>query len=243
MIVVVGSVRGSPGATSWSLLLAAAWPAGLAGERVVLEADPDGGVLGARHGLGVDPGVVSLLAAARHEPGVTVEDHGRRVGDVWLVPGPEAPGRARRVWSSSADALAMRVALDDRLWVVDVGRLNETNPSKAFVDAATFTLVVSSDRTEDLVALPDRLAALAASAVRLGVLVIGTAYPRPELVGFLGLRDVWTVRSSADLVPVSGQVLAVGRSRRSWVWREALEVAAAIADVALSPVPTGRGVS
>ena len=34
-------------------------------ERVVLEADLSGGVLGARYGLGVDPGVVSLIAALR----------------------------------------------------------------------------------------------------------------------------------------------------------------------------------
>ena len=45
------SVRGSPGVTSWSLLLAAAWPAEYVVERVVLEADCDGGVLGARYGF------------------------------------------------------------------------------------------------------------------------------------------------------------------------------------------------
>jgi hypothetical protein len=56
MIVTLGSVRGAPGVTSWSLLLAAAWPSMSAPERVVLEADPAGGVLGVRYGLGVDPG-------------------------------------------------------------------------------------------------------------------------------------------------------------------------------------------
>ena len=81
MIVTVGSVRGSPGVTSWSLLLAAAWPAGPAVDRVVLEADPDGGVLGARYGLGVEPGAVSLIAALRRSRG------GGAGG------GPRSPGR------------------------------------------------------------------------------------------------------------------------------------------------------
>src|SRR5262249_18674232 len=54
VIVTVCAVRGAPGATTWSLLLAGAWPAGLGVQRVVLEADSSGGVLGARYGLGVD---------------------------------------------------------------------------------------------------------------------------------------------------------------------------------------------
>lgn len=49
MIVTLGSVRGSPGVTSWCLLLAAAWPEALGSERVVLEADVDGGVLAIRN--------------------------------------------------------------------------------------------------------------------------------------------------------------------------------------------------
>ena len=81
MIVSLCSVRGSPGVTSWSLLLAAAWPGEYAAERVVLEADCDGGVLGARYGFGVDPGVVSLIAALRRADShaVDVSVHARRV--------------------------------------------------------------------------------------------------------------------------------------------------------------------
>ena len=67
MIVVLGSVRGSPGVTSWSLLLATAWPVESGTERVVLEADAAGGVLGARYGWGVEPGLASLAAALRTE--------------------------------------------------------------------------------------------------------------------------------------------------------------------------------
>lgn len=94
MIVSFSSVRGAPGVTSWTMLLAAAWPLdhGTAA-RAVLEADPDGGVLGTRYGFGVDPGAVSLIASLRSanpaDSTVPVEDHGRLVSEsMWVVPGP-----------------------------------------------------------------------------------------------------------------------------------------------------------
>ena len=45
MIVVLSSVRGAPGVTSWCLLLAAAWPDDLGRERAVLEAEHHRGYL------------------------------------------------------------------------------------------------------------------------------------------------------------------------------------------------------
>ena len=66
-LVVVGSVAGSPGATRLAIGLAAAWPdAGR--RRVVVEADPDGGRLGAELGVGVEPGLMALALAARTAP-------------------------------------------------------------------------------------------------------------------------------------------------------------------------------
>ena len=44
MIVALGSVRGAPGVSAWSMLLAAAWPESCDVERIVLEVDVDGGV-------------------------------------------------------------------------------------------------------------------------------------------------------------------------------------------------------
>src|SRR3954447_20330643 len=114
MIVTLSSVRGSPGVTSWCLLLGAAWPPALGSERVVLEADVSGGVLGARYGLGVEPGAVSLLASLRRDgDAVEVEGRGRRVADgVWVVPGPEAAEQAAAVWGPTAEAVAPRLADD-----------------------------------------------------------------------------------------------------------------------------------
>ena len=63
-LVAVGSVAGSPGATRFALGLAAAWP-DPSRQRVVVEADPDGGRLGAELGVGAEPGLMALALAAR----------------------------------------------------------------------------------------------------------------------------------------------------------------------------------
>ena len=87
MIVALGSIRGAPGVTSWAVLLAAAWPPEFQIERVVLEADPAGGVLGARYGLGVEPGVAAFLASLRRNDAelLDVEPFARMVDNhVWV---------------------------------------------------------------------------------------------------------------------------------------------------------------
>ncbi len=47
-IVAIGSLRGSPGATTMAVALASVWDRPRAGAPLVVEADPDGGVLAAR---------------------------------------------------------------------------------------------------------------------------------------------------------------------------------------------------
>src|SRR5438067_13781310 len=65
-LVVLGSVKDAPGATTLSVGLVAGWPQPGA---VLLEADPDGGDLAARFGHHPDPGLFSLAAAARSGTG------------------------------------------------------------------------------------------------------------------------------------------------------------------------------
>ena len=148
MIVVLGSVHGSPGVTSWSLLLAAAWPVESGTERVVLEADAAGGVLGARYGWGVEPGLASLAAALRrNENNVDVGEHGREVvPGLFVVPAPETAERTSAVLRACSDELAERLANDGRVWFVDVGRLDERAQMMGFVERAAATLLVSSGR-------------------------------------------------------------------------------------------------
>lgn len=234
MIVTIGSNRGSPGSTSWSLLLAAAWPAEYGLERVVVEADAAGGVIGARYGLGVDPGTVSLTAGLRRSDGaVPVEAHGRLLAEgLWVVPGPESAEQAAGLWENSARDVADRLVADERLWLVDAGRLTSDSPATAFASRSLYTVLVSSSATEHLVAIPSRVNALqSACGARLGVLLIGPASnPAAELRTFLGVSDVWTVDHLPDLADTVGAVM-VGkpRARRSLAWRQAVSTASEIA--------------
>jgi hypothetical protein len=168
-----------------------------------LEADPAGGVLGARYGLGVDPGVVSLIAALRRADRIDVAAHGRQMASgLCVVPGPESGEQARAVWHGSTDTVAARLAADDRVWLVDVGRLDAGSPVVSFGWLSTLT-----------------------------VLVVGSAgHDTTKLGEFFGTGLVWSVRADNDLVAVVGAVLSGAvKARRSWAWRTALDLAATIA--------------
>ena len=245
MIVTLGSIRGAPGVTSWSLLLAAAWPAEFDVECVVLEADVDGGVLGARYGLGVDPGAVSLTAALRRtHDHVPVEAHGRLLPcGLWVVPGPENAEQAAGLWDESAQAVADRLVADDRVWLVDAGRLTKSSPALAFAARSQFTVLVSRAEPEHLVAIPSRAAALHTTCgERLGVLVVGrVSHPLDELREFLGVSEVWTVGAEIDIRATTGGVLSGrARARRAVAWREALSTAARLAALTVAPAARER---
>jgi hypothetical protein len=200
-------------------------------------------VLGARYGLGVDPGVVSLIAALRRTDRIDVAAHGRQMtGGLCVVPGPESGEQARAVWHGSTDTVAARLAEDERVWLVDAGRLDAGSPVAAFGWLATLTVLVVGAAMEDLVQVPSRVAWLQSHGAHVGVLVVGAAGHEPtELGEFFGTGLVWSVRADHDLVPVVGAVLSGAlKARRSWAWRTALDLAATIATH--TTIPTDRTV-
>ena len=236
MIVAFTSVHGAPGVTTQTLLNAAAWPADLGTDRVVLEADPDGGVLGARYELGVDPGVVSLVSATRRVDGpLAVDEHGRCVAPgLWVVPGPENAEQATAVWSAGAETVAARCAIDEHVWLVDCGRLRGHLANVAFFRHAAQIVVVSGCRREDIVPLPaavDRLTALSRSgAAGVAAVFVGRLDYRPhEMAEFLGADVLGVVAADDDALTLAASAAAGGRGRRSLLWRSALETAAELA--------------
>ncbi len=245
MIVTLGSIRGAPGVTSWSLLLAAAWPNDPEVERVVLEADLAGGVLGARYGWGVDPGVVSLISRLRRDEGglaSPIDKSARLVGDgVLVVPGPETGEQARSVWRTDTALVAGRLAEGAQVWFVDVGRFDGTSPSVGFVDAAAATIVVCGGRPEDLVQVPPRIRATKSRCGHVGLLVTGPcSYSVDELAAFSGADAVWLARETDDLAEAAGTALTESRARRrSWLWRQALEIAAELSAMTVRVSPVG----
>ena len=234
MHVVFSSVSGSPGTTSWAMLSAAAWPADYGVERVVLEAARDGGVLGARYQLGVEPGVSTLAAVVRrHVPGdpLPVAEFARQVGPgLWVVPQPESAEAAATIWSS-VSAVASAIAGDPRVWVVDAGRLGPGGFGMAFAAQSSLAVVVSGVGEESLVQLPARVQSLQRAGALVAVLVVGKLrHSVQELGAFAGTGLVWSVAAERDLPAWVAAVLSGGRARRGWVWRQAVEVAAEIAE-------------
>ena len=234
--MAMGSIRGSPGVSSWSMLLAAAWPEHADIERVVLEADLDGGVAGARYGVGVEPGAEVLVSDLRHvgDPSVPLATTARSLGSgAWLVPGPESSEATRRLWSAdrAAESVAASLGADRaRVWFCDLGRVTPGSPTLPFLSEASVTLLFSRDQPADLIQLPTRVKSLQSTTVEVGVVVVGApAYNRGELSQFFGCRQVWIVPAHEELVELSRQVWTNKKARRTPAWRAALEVASDVA--------------
>lgn len=236
MIITLSSIGGSPGVTSWAVLLAAAWPAEVDVERVVLEADLDGAVMGARFGIGIEPGASTLVSSARGANTLTpvMEEYGRLVDPrVWLVPGPESAEAARQLWSipSAAENVATAAASDSRVWFIDAGRARPGGPLTPLFERSAMTIVISRAEHESLVQVPARVAALKMVSGSVGVLVIGKpAFALDELRQFFDAQSTTIVDSSPDLVSASLRVWSERRVKRSHLWRSVVSVAAEIAD-------------
>lgn len=239
-IVVVGSVAGSPGATTLAVGLAAAWPVA-EHRRVVVEADPDGGRLGAELGVGVEPGLMALALASRSTT-VTPDDlvvrGGAPVADWFVVPAPPSPEQAHSTLVHAASSLADVMADDpDRtMWFVDAGRISGRSPALPFAKAAAHVLVVTGGSFPSLQLVPHRVEALRAAGCDVDVVVVGpTSWPASEIADFVGADVVGVlpaVRSRASSITAMHT-----NPWRSW-WAELDHIAAYLCADAPTPAPT-----
>jgi hypothetical protein len=214
---------------------------------VVLEADPDGGVLAARYGVGVDPGAITFVTALRRSDKTPfdVDEHGRLLDErVLLIPGPESPDLARSVWSEEARGIAVTMAVANEYdWFVDCGRLRVDSVSTGFTQFSSLNVIVVGSATEDLLQLPPVVRRLEATGGPVAVIVAGKpAHGVDEIGRFLGVDNVYVVPSSRNLVSDTAAVFRARGGRRSWVWRRAVSVAAelhALASMSAQSVEVG----
>jgi hypothetical protein len=137
MLIGVGSAKGSPGATTLALALASVWPRPV----LLVEADPDGGDLGARFAIPDRPGLLSLAAERRREgQGMSVAEHAQSAGPIQVV---VAPADARQASAAVTQLGAALHDVSDVDLLVDVGRLRPGSPSSALVAVVDILLVVS----------------------------------------------------------------------------------------------------
>ncbi len=237
-LITLGSVAGSPGVTRLAIGLTASWPEPDR-RRVLLEADPDGGRLGAELGVGVEPGLISVALASR-TPGLTADDAIERgaaaVGDWFVLPAPPSSEQAASVLVHAGSALASLVAgdPDGPVWIVDAGRLSTRSPALPFAKDADHVLIVSAGSFPALQLLPHRADALRSAGCHISVVIVEpTSWPVDEIAEFVGADVAATVPHVNDRSDGIGAMR--GSGWRTW-WRR-VEVLASYLASARAPVP------
>ena len=159
---------------------------------MVVEADPDGGRLGAELGVGVEPGLMALALAARGG-GLTADDLVARgaaaVGDWSVVPAPPSAEQTYSALVHAAGALAAMMAddLDGLVWLVDAGRLSARSPALPFARLADHVVVVTAGAFPSLQLVPHRVEALRDAGCHVSVVVVEpTAWSPSEVADFVG---------------------------------------------------------
>lgn len=235
-------------AKSWGLstaLLAVAgwWPP----ERrlMVAELDPAGGDLAARYGLSVEPGLVSLAAAARRELSEDmVWHHGQRLpGDVAALLGPASAEQAHAALGALAGRFMSVMGTSGADVLADCGRLGPHSPSEEVVHQAALAVVVARPSAEEIAHLSSRIAALRPVCRRLGVVLVGERPYRPDEVAAAVEAEVIGVLADdpKGAALLAGHTEAPWAFRRSALMRSAREVSAAIQALltpAASPLPS-----
>ena len=211
MLVTVCADKGSPGATTVALALAAGWSA----PAVVVEADPYGGDLGIRlrtstgSALPEAPTVLTLATAARssQDPDLVLR-HAQRLNDqLSVVPGhlvAEQVGGVRE-WSPLAACLAR----SSTPVVADIGRAHAGSSLLPVAAAAHAVVVVARADTSAVIRLRERLVRLipAVAAVRGGPLRVCPVLVTPSRHGEADAHDVARILRAS---PAGALVSSVG---------------------------------
>ena len=196
-VVAVAGVKHSPGATTLAVALAMA----TAGGALVIEADPAGGDVAVRARCAVDPGMVSLAAAARHgmSPEVIAE-HVQHLGSgVTLLAGPVSARHATAALRAVAEPLAQLCAQRPGLTLVDLGRVDDPGLVVPFLTVADLVVLVVRPTGDDIAGARSRLKDLAQYSRAVSVAVVGSGpFPIGDVADALGAVVVtvpWDPRS------------------------------------------------
>lgn len=210
-VVTLASVRGAPGVTTASLLLASTFADGL-----VVEADLDGGVLAIRYGLGREPGLTTF-AAAGPGSGIGWRAHAQDAGGVAVLVGPDAPSSSAALWRTAGERITRELVASDGVAVVDAGRLRSPSP---IIIASDLLAILVHPVAEQLVALTHLLPMLP-QAVRkqVGVVLVGDGpYRSADVERSIGGRVIGSLPDDQD----AAEALRTGGESRARLSRSRL---------------------
>lgn len=243
MMIACTSISGSPGVTSWALILALAWATPQPDESdrrtCIIECDPDGGVLGCRYDVGVNPGVASLIASTRRDHGLEVSRHGREVADsVFVIPSSESALTCESVLAAGGEALGETLAEDRSLWFVDLGRASRSPITGPLQQAAAMTILWTRAERESIIQVPAAVTRLQMGGRDVIVAVVGkSGYEPNELQRFFGSQAVIELPSADNLPRLAARLVEGGRIRRHPAWTAALDAVTIIRSFLPTPPP------
>lgn len=178
--VAIGSVKGAPGVTTTALAMAAVWPA--ARSLLVVECDPDGGVLAARRELGFEPGLVTL-AAGLLRGSTTVADHTQQLSDsVRVIAAPTTAEQVHLSLGAAAYGMWEALTSDGADVLLDCGRLTAASPAADLARMADHVLLLARPTVEDVAILRDRLPSLRRGGLDPRVLLLDDGLYRTDEV-------------------------------------------------------------
>lgn len=236
-LIALASAR-SPGLTTATLALAAAWPE--ARRAMVAELDPDGGTTAASRATSPDPGLNTLAAAGRHYLWVNmVASHLQQASDGTVVLlAPPSPDRtvAALETLNRVDLPAVLRELPELDVLADCGRIDSRSPALPVLRAADAVLFVVRSAANDVIALQHRLQTLDLSSrqAKAGIVAVSEGpYGIDELTAALPLPVVGVI----EWDPKAAAALGEGRrpNTSSRLLRSAGRLAAAIASQVPAP--------
>jgi hypothetical protein len=223
-LITVGSVKGSPGATTWALAMAARWPQpGPA--PVVVELDPAGGDVGSRWHIHDEPGLAGLVLGARHQPLGDGGEYVQRlpVGvDVVVAPPGDAAAASIAEFAARGPAVVRELAAT-RPVLADLGRLDPHTPVLSYLDKADELQLMARPVADQLRHLRSRVPVLSGACPLVRLVLVGDGPYRPaEIATYLDLP----VAAVVPWDPTGAAILA-GRKRQAMGWTRRPLLAAA----------------
>ncbi len=237
-LIAFGKAK-SWGTTTAVMALANVWPS----ERrlLVAECDPAGGDLAPRYGLRLEPGLMSLAAAARRDlsPATVWANTQSLPGGLAVLVAPAAAEQSRAALVPIAGRLATAMGQEPGCDVfADCGRLDPASPALEIARSADLTVVVARATLEESVHVLARVAALRSLGCEVVVVLVeedaGSLSRRPyraeEVAGVVGAEVVGSLaHDSRGAAMLAGSPAGSKALQRCPLIRSARTVAATLA--------------
>ncbi len=248
--IALTSARCSPGVTTLTVGIGLLLDE-IDGPASVIEADPFGGVLGHRFGIGGDKDMLTYAAEIRKkfEPEVLFK-HTKGLGRLHCLLAPVDPVASERALDMSAAILAEELPRYQMHAVVDCGRMSGRSASLPFLAAADHAFVVTRPSLDEIQASLFAVREVAKlRSAEPGLILIGDGpYSAGEITRSLGLQVFGVVaddqRTSKAL---TGGQFSARKLRRSMLIQSitsiAEELASTITEETGDRLPVGRAES